>query len=83
MFSTILKYLLAGVVLVGSGFFIMRKNIEYRQLAKEEEKLVKQIYKAEEDRRYYLYELEKLKNEKGYSPNMEKIMVLSDEEEAK
>jgi hypothetical protein len=45
--------------------------------------LVKQIYKAEEDRRYYLYELEKLKNEKGYSPNMEKIMVLSDEEEAK
>lgn len=71
------------MVLVGAGFFIMNKNIEYRQLAKEEEKLLKQIYKAEEDRRYYLYELEKLKNEKGYSPNMEKIMVLSDEEESK
>lgn len=75
MWKSLIKYVSLILVLVGAGFFMMQKNLEYRKIAREERELVKKIYAAEEERRYALYELEKLKKEKNLQPGS-RILVL-------
>ncbi len=64
MWGSLIKYVSLILLLLGMGFFIIQKNLEYKKVTKEERDLIKKIYGAEEDRRYALYELEKLKTEK-------------------
>jgi hypothetical protein len=77
MWNTILKYGIFSAIFIVLAFFMMHKNIEYRELEKKEKNLMKNIYEAEENRRYFLYELEKLKKEKNYSGNSDKILILT------
>ncbi|HCL57797.1 MAG TPA: hypothetical protein DHW82_12425 [Spirochaetia bacterium] len=67
-------------IFLGSGFLILNKNLELKELEKKEKKIIQNIYEVEEERRYGLYELEKLKNE-GFSPLLENFILLNAEKE--
>lgn len=78
--SGFIKYLIFIVFLIGIGFFILDKNLEYKELVKEEKKIIKRIYLAEEERRYALYEIEKLKKEKKFIQNFDQILIFQIED---
>lgn len=80
MWTTLLKYGVLSAALLIMGFFIMKKNIDYKELDKHERTLLKKIYEAEEKRRYALYELEKLKKEKHYVDGSKRIIILNPQE---
>lgn len=77
MQESFLKYLIFVIVFCGIGFFILQKNLNYNQLAKEEKKLVQKIYNVEEQRRYKLYYLEKQRKDNLYQAKSSRIMVLN------
>lgn len=77
MWSTVLKYGTLTLAFMFLAFFIMNKNMEQRALEKQEKKLIKKIYEAEENRRYSLYELENLKKSRNYLNGSKKIIVLN------
>ena len=76
MKSLVLKYGILGILLIGLVFFIMQKNFEYIELEKKEKKIIRKIYRAEEDRRNKLYDLEVLKKQNNYYPGSNKVMIL-------